>query len=234
MLERLHAMLKGLERRARGSFGRDMSTPWGRALVWLNFNLFDHAFLRTFWTNFDKVADGVYRSNHPGPRRLARWKADGIKGVLNLRGANKAPPWLLEKGACDRLGLDLRVAKIYARKAAQPDELLSLIQAMRDMPKPFVMHCKSGADRAGLAAALYALVIDGQPLTEARKHLSWRYLHSRATRTGIVDHILDHYEARADQDKSFEDWLRSDYDPAIVKQSFRRLPRGTAGEGRIA
>ncbi len=220
---RLHGALKSMERRARRSFGRDITTPAGRALSWLHFHLFDHAYLRLPWTNFDRVAEGVYRSNHPGPRRLARYKRMGIRAVLNLRGDDGFAAWLFEEEACRALGLDLRVAKIYARKAATRAEMVRLIDTMREMPRPFVLHCKSGADRAGLAAVLYAHVIDGQPLETARRHLHWRYVHLKSTRTGIVDHILDMYEARAAETPiSLEHWIRTEYSARDAAISFAR------------
>jgi len=221
---RLHGALKSMEKRARRSFGRDITTPAGRALSWLHFHLFDHAYLRLPWTNFDRVAEGVYRSNHPGPRRLARYKRMGICAVLNLRGDDGYAPWLFEEEACRALGLDLRVAKIYARKPATRAEMIRLIDTMREMPRPFVLHCKSGADRAGLAAVLYAHVIDGQPLKEARRHLNWRYVHLKSTRTGIVDHILDMYETRAAEGPiSLEEWIRTEYSARDAAISFARL-----------
>ena len=213
--------LKTWERRVRKSFGNDLSTPWGRRQAWLHFHLFDHAFLRAAWTNWDRVAEGVYRSNHPGPARLRRWKARGIKGVLNLRGNDGYSPWLLEEETCAALGLELRCAKIYARNPATRKEMIRLIDTMRAMPRPFVMHCKSGADRAGLAALIYAHVIDGQPLAQARRHLHWRYIHFSHTRTGIVDHIVDMYEARAAQSPiGMEAWLRTEYTAQEAAESF--------------
>lgn len=206
-----------------------MSTPFGRFLTWLNFQLFDHAFLRVFWTNFDVVAKDVYRSNHPGAGRLARYKRNGIVGILNLRGDKGQAPWLLEQAAARRLGLDLRVARIYARKPASRSEILHLIETMRQMPKPFVMHCKSGADRAGFAAVLYAHIIDGQPLAEAKRHLHWRYLHLKSTKTGIVDHIIELYEAQnARTPIPMEEWFRTAYDPSVAKASFARRRAGAA------
>jgi protein tyrosine/serine phosphatase len=170
------------------------------------------------------VAEGVFRSNHPGPARLARYKRMGIRAVLNLRGAEGQSPWLLEEEACAKLGLELRVAKIYARKPATRRELVGLIDAMRAMPKPFVMHCKSGADRAGLAAVLYAHIIDGQPLDQARRHLHWRYVHLASTATGIVDHIVDLYDARnAASPIAMEEWLRTEYEAKDAAISFAEL-----------
>ncbi len=220
--------LKRVERKMRMSFGDNISTPWHRALSWLHFQLFDHAFLRTIWTNYDRVAEGVYRSNHPSPGRLKRWKKRGIRSVLNLRGVDGQSPWLFEEEACRDLGLNLYVAKIYARKPATRGEMIRLIDTMRVVEKPFVMHCKSGADRAGLAAVLYAHIIDGQSLEEARKHLHWRYIHLKSTKTGVVDHILDVYEARnAESLIGLEEWLRTEYDTRAIAASFAKL-RGTS------
>lgn len=215
--------LKRIERRVRTSFGDDIETPLGRFLSWIHFQAFDHAFLRLPWTNFDRVAEGVYRSNHPGPGRLRRYKAMGIRGVLNLRGDDGYSPWLFEQEACAELGLELRVAKIYARKAATQAEMIRLIDTMREMPKPFVMHCKSGADRAGLAAVLYAHIIDGQPLEQAKRHLHWRYIHFKSTHTGIVDHIIEMYEARnAESPVDMETWFRTEYNARAAAISFAR------------
>jgi protein tyrosine phosphatase (PTP) superfamily phosphohydrolase (DUF442 family) len=221
MFARIQNWVEATERRMRRSFGNDLSTPWKRFLAWIHFNLFDHAFLRLPWTNFDRVADGVYRSNHPGPGRLRRYKRRGIKAVLNLRGEDGYSPWLLEEEACRELGLDLKVAKIYARKAAKQREIVRLIDTMRAMEKPFVMHCKSGADRAGFAAVLYKAIIEGAPLEEARKHLALKYIHLDWTATGIVDHIIDMYEARnARSPISMEAWFRTEYTKTAASKSF--------------
>lgn len=221
MLARVTQSLKSFEKRLRTSFGDDISTPAGRRAAWLHFNLFDHAFLRVPWTNFDTVAEGVYRSNHPGPRRLAQYKAMGIRSVLNLRGRDRFSPWLFEEEACNRLGLNLEVAKIYARKPAKRREILALIDTMRRIEKPFVMHCKSGADRAGFAAVLYQAIIEGRPLAQARKQLAVRYIHFHWTETGIVDHIFDLYEARAAQAPiDLETWFATEYDPREATDSF--------------
>ena len=49
-----------------------------------------------------------------------------------------------------------------------------------------MMHCKSGADRAGLMAALY-LLIAKQPAREAVKQLTWKYGHVKQAKTGVLD-----------------------------------------------
>ncbi|WP_232830769.1 tyrosine-protein phosphatase [Tropicimonas sp. IMCC34011] len=226
MVQRVATWLKGIERRVRNSFGDDISTPAKRRQALVHFHLMDHAVLRLPWTNFDKVAEGVYRSNHPGPARLRRYKEMGITTILNLRGEDRYSPWLFEKEACDALGLRLVTAKIYARKAAKRREILKLVDTLKSIDKPFLLHCKSGADRAGFAAVLYRVIVEGVPLEEARSHLSLRYLHLKWTRTGIVDHILDVYEDRnAEAPIGLEEWFRTEYDPKAIEASFNERPR---------
>lgn len=222
MLDGLKKSLKSLERRMRTSFGDDISTPEKRRQANWHFNLFDHAWLRTFWTNFDKVGEGVYRSNHPGAARLGKYKALGIKAILNLRGQEGGfSPWLFEEEACRELGIELHVAKIYARRPATREEFLNLIDKLRTVPRPFVMHCKSGADRAGLASAIYLIVCENRSVAEARKQLSLRYLHLKWSKTGVCDHILDEYEkAQKATGIGMEEWFATVYDKEEMRRSY--------------
>lgn len=220
LLETLRKRIKSAERGLRESFGDDIS-PEKRWQAWAHFHLFDHAFLRHYWTNFYKVADGVYRSNHPGPWRLKKYHEKGIVGLLNLRGADRFSPWLFEQEAAESYGMTLRVAKIYARRPATREEMLILIEALKTMPKPFVMHCKSGADRAGFAAAIYQVIVENVPIAKAKEQLHWRYFHLKSSKTGVVDHILDLFEARqAETGIDMETWFKTEYDPEAATQSF--------------
>lgn len=219
---------KKFERRMRKAVRGDMLSAAGRRKARLQYHIFDHAFLRVFWTNFDQVAEGVYRSNQPTHARFARYKKLGVKTVLNLRGSSVESPYQFERETCEKLGLKLVNAKIYARKAAGRDELLHLIDCFRTIEKPFLMHCKSGADRAGFASVLYLMVMEGKSLEEARKHLSVRYIHFKWTKTGIVDHIFDMYEGfNAHTPIRIEDWIATVYDKSEATRSFAKL-RGAA------
>ncbi|MEO0830852.1 MAG: tyrosine-protein phosphatase [Pseudomonadota bacterium] len=145
----------------------------------------------------------------------------GIHSVLNLRGNDGLAPWLTEEAACKALGLELHVVKLYARRASKQEELLRLIETFRQIPKPFVMHCKSGADRAGLASVVYQLVIEKKTLEEARKQLSIRFLHLESTLTGIVDHLFDVYEERTRLGPiDFEAWLELEYSRKLISRTF--------------
>ena len=86
MIKKMMTWLEDRNRRFSRSFGKDISTPKGRFWGNVHYNVVDHAFLRVLWTNFFEIAPGVYRSNHPGPRRLKRYRELGIKTVVTLRG----------------------------------------------------------------------------------------------------------------------------------------------------
>ncbi|MEZ5714371.1 MAG: hypothetical protein R3D85_03855 [Paracoccaceae bacterium] len=70
--------------------------------------------------------------------------------MLCLRGSRGTAPVVLEREACARLGLGHQIA-LTARQAPERERILDLIALFRQLPKPFVMHCKSGADRASFA-----------------------------------------------------------------------------------
>lgn len=212
---------KKWERALQARYKTDLSTPRNRRRAMIYHLFLDHGLLRHWWTNMAQVAPGVWRSNHPLPGRLPRLHRMGIRTILSLRGALTSPNYLLEKEGCDALGIALHSVSLAARRAPAPAELLSLINLFRELPRPFLMHCKSGADRAGLASAIYLIVIEGQSVPQARKHLSPRFLHFRRSSTGILDHVLDLYEARlTDGPVTMERWIAEEYDPEAATRSF--------------
>jgi protein tyrosine phosphatase (PTP) superfamily phosphohydrolase (DUF442 family) len=220
-LGKIISALKKKERDFRTSFGDDITDPVERKKSMRHFNWLDHGILRKYWHNFGKVAPGVYRANHPDHARFKAYAAQGITTVLNLRGAAKQSHYLFEAEACTALGLTLVDIAMSARKAPPIKALRKLLTSFETMEKPFLMHCKSGADRTGLAAAIYLMVIEDEPLEVARRQLSFRFLHIRRTSTGILDHFLDTYGARnATSPIPIEHWIKTEYDPEALTQSF--------------
>ena len=228
MFSALKDWLHDLQRRLTARFGNDISTPDARRAAWWHFQLMDHAFLRVFWTNLHQIAPGVWRSNQPSPGRLRYWHVKlGLRSVLNLRGESLQGFYLFEEEACRETGMALYNLQLYAKKPPSREKLEQLFDLFQTMPKPLLFHCKSGADRTGLAAALYLLTIENRPLAEARRQLSWHYLHVENSPAGIQDHLLRLYaQAFATNGISFRDWLHSGYDPAAVFASFLRWRAG--------
>ena len=214
--------LKDWEGRIRAHYNVAPTTPENRRKARIYALWFDHEILRGLWTNFDEVAPGVYRSNNPTRKRFEKMKEMGIETVLNLRGVSPSAHFLLEEEACNDLGLTLVNANLLARAAASRADILNVIDKLKTLPKPFVMHCKSGADRAGFASAMYMMVVEGKPVSEARAMLSPRYMHFRNGKVGILDYTLDVYEARNARDPiGFEEWIATEYDPDELTRAFR-------------
>jgi protein tyrosine/serine phosphatase len=140
--------------------------------------------------------------------------------VINLRGKTQSGSDALSREAAARLGLTFHDMAFESRGAPQRDRILRLHAIYTSMPTPAIMHCKSGADRAGLAAGLMIL-FEGGTAAQALRQLSWRFGHIPQAKTGILDAFFLHYQREAEGRKSFLDWVREDYDEAALRQDFR-------------
>lgn len=213
LFNRLHRWEQGLH----ANYDNLPDTPEGARMSDFYMNWLDHAVLRGWWTNMAEVSPGVWRGNHPTPKRWRELKDMGIKTVLNLRAESTKPFYQTEVRFCEELGFDLISVPLSARAAPAKDRLLRLIDVFRTIEHPFFMHCKSGADRTGLASAIYMLVIEGKSLSEARTMLSPKFLHFKSTKTGVLDAVLDAYEQVGGD---FETWVRDHYDQAAHQEAF--------------
>jgi protein tyrosine/serine phosphatase len=202
-------------------FRGDVTTARGRALAWVDSLFIDHAVFRVVWSNFAAVAPGLlYRCNHPTPQRLAALtRRYGLKTLINLRGKTQSGSDALSRDAAARLGLDFIDMALESRGAPQRDRIMRLHDIFRTMRAPALMHCKSGADRAGLAAGLFVMS-QGGTAREALQQLSLRFGHIRQARTGILDAFFHHYAREAEGRKPFLDWVREDYDDATLRRDF--------------
>ncbi len=188
---------------------------------WTNALFIDHAALRLPWRNWGVVEPGrLYRSNHPLPFQLrAAVRDHGIRTLLNLRGHREdCGADLLSRREAARLGLVHADAPFESRGAPHKDRIERLAAMLPDLPEPILIHCKSGADRTGLIAAIW-LLLQGRTPEEAGRQLSWRYGHLASARTGILDAFIRRYAAA--WPKPFLDWLREDYDEAALRADFR-------------
>lgn len=129
--------------------------------------------------NFHAVGEGMYRSAQPGKADLERAvREHGVKSVLNLRGKNPGAPWYDEEVAASReLGLAHFDYGISAHRVVTKQQIAELLEIIRAAPKPLLVHCKSGADRTGLVAALYRYALGGAAAEEADQELSLAYGH---------------------------------------------------------
>lgn len=203
-------------------FKGDVNTGRGRTLAWIDSLFIDHAIFRLVWSNLAPVAPGIlYRCNHPTPVRLrAMRQVLGIQAVINLRGQTQSGSDALSRDAAGRLGLEFHDIPFESRGAPRVDRILRLHDIFQTMRGPAIMHCKSGADRAGIGSALWILLHDGTSQA-ALSHLSWRFGHVKQSRTGVLDAFVLRFQREAEGRKPFLDWLRDDYDREALQREFR-------------
>jgi protein tyrosine/serine phosphatase len=203
-------------------FAGDLSSARGRLGAWTDSLLVDHAVFRLAWSNFAEVVPGkLYRCNHPTPGRLAALKRrHGLKTLINLRGHRRCGSDALSRSAAESLGLVHIDMAFESRGAPHRDRILRFAEIYRNLQLPALMHCKSGADRAGLAAGL-AILFEGGTAAEALNQLSWRFGHFARARTGILDAFFMLYAQQAEGRVAFLDWVRDEYDEHRLLQAFR-------------
>ncbi|CTQ32518.1 phosphatase domain-containing protein [Jannaschia rubra] len=130
--------------------------------------------------NFHPVSDGsVFRAAQMHGGDLVNWKRDyGIASVLNLRGPKVGADWYeTEMAVADRLGIEHIDFPMSEQKELTDTEVQALLAVMRAAPKPLLIHCRAGADRTGIASALYLAGVEGASETKAERQLSIRYGH---------------------------------------------------------
>ena len=203
--------------------GFDLSTPEGRKRARRDYMWNDHAFLRLRFQNAHWISDELVRTNQPSPEQLAGWKAKGIKTIVNLRGGFDGSFHVLEKEACERLGLTLVDFTITSREVPSRARVLGARDLFQRIEYPALMHCKSGADRAGIMSVFYMHFRKGKTIREAMDQLHLRYLHVKAGKTGVLDYTFERYLAEGEPaGLSFIEWVESPaYDPDAIKADFR-------------
>lgn len=193
--------------------------------AWRKFYWQDHHILRNVWLNFDQVDDGVYRSNQPDVRRYRALQEFGIKSILNLRGEKPQPFYEVIEKSCTALGLNLyTVNDLRAHRAPLPERMIEVLDILNTVERPILMHCKSGADRTGLASMIYLMDRYGLSVEDTREQLSAKYVHFRWSKTGILDLMMDEYE-KVEHRIGIRDWIETEYDLEALTKKWGRPPR---------
>ncbi len=144
--------------------------------------------------NFHEITPGeAYRSAQPDKDRLEYYiKEYGIKSVLNLRGRNADKTWYLDEiETCSRLGAEHYDVGLSAYHEPDQKQVRQLLEVFRSAKRPILIHCRGGADRSGLVAAMWKVIVDKDTKISAEKQLTIWYGHIPFTDSDAMDHFFD-------------------------------------------
>ncbi len=155
----------------------------------------------------------VYRSGQLRGSRLAHLLTSRhIRSVVNLRGRVPGDPDLeAERSVCKRLGIAHVDIAFAPDRLPEPAVMARLLHELDTLPRPLLIHCSAGADRSGLASAIYLYVYKAVPLDRAQSsQLTWRYGHWSFWRGRAMEQFLNLYRRTGDG-HSFRAWVRDEY-----------------------
>lgn len=220
---------RGLRKRSEAVVGAmaKSDAPWlrraaGPMLCYLDMLVVDYGVVRLFFNNRHRVGQDAWRSAQPAPYHIAMMARRGIKTIINLRGDQSAGTKWLEEQACARHGVNLINLKLRSRAPPTRQELWAVREVLQRADYPILVHCKSGADRAGLMSVMIRHVRDGEPIADAINQLSLRFGHIRQADTGVLDEVFQRYlEDAAKAPIEFWHWVDTVYDPSDIQRAFK-------------
>lgn len=125
--------------------------------------------------NFHTITPGeAYRSAQLDSTRLAYYiKKYGIRSVVNLRGRFADEAWYVnETRTCSELGIEHYDIELSALHEPDSSQRRRVIEIIKTAPRPVLIHCQGGADRSGLVAAMWKVIVDHETKRTAGKQLT--------------------------------------------------------------
>lgn len=140
-----------------------------------------------------------WRSPQPSPDDLRFAAEQGVNTVICLRKARPGHEWYdKEVAACRELGLNFRTLNWSALNDS-PEQIERLVVALQELPPPYLIHCKHGVDRSGLAAAVFRVVVLGHKKKDAGSELSLLNGHLPFLDTKAMDHAWSRFRWPAER-----------------------------------
>lgn len=179
-----------------------------------------------FGRNVHEVIPGrIYRSAQPSAAALEDLVHHyGIRTVVSLRGCSPLVGYYLEEArASHRLNVQQEDVFFSAYRLPSVKEVRRFLEVLDRAEYPIVLHCRRGADRTGMGAAIAVLLQTDASLDEGLKQLGLRYGHVSLGRPANLDRFFVLYKrwlARIGQQHSqvaFRRWLGHGYCPGDTR-----------------
>ena len=127
----------------------------------------------------------------------------------------------VEKEACEKHGITLIDLRLRSREPPSVEAIHRCKEIFETIEYPALLHCKSGADRAGVAAVLYKHFKMGLPIRDAVEQLSLKYLHVKQGKTGMIDFFFETYLKETETSgKPLLQWVDEDYEMERIRAAF--------------
>jgi len=166
-----------------------------------------------FGENFRKVHDSqCYRSASLSLESLEqRVKENGIKTVVNLRGAGRQPWYAAQRNLLSKLNVSQEDISLDTKDLPRPEHLAALIRVLNTSPRPLLLHCNHGVDRTGIAAVLYKSIVGQVPVADAIASEQSIYSgHIATSNNDAGDRFFELYEAETPS-MPLETWILEKY-----------------------
>jgi protein tyrosine phosphatase (PTP) superfamily phosphohydrolase (DUF442 family) len=158
-----------------------------------------------------------------------------LASILNLRGGSSQDSWYTsEVRAAQASGVAFFDLPLSATRRPTRRELLLLIDFFDRCQYPLLIHCKAGADRTGLASALYLMTQRNEPPRQAIGAFTIYHGHIPFFGTEHLHEPLEEYaqwldsQGLAHSPAKFREWIKHDYqsdDPSVDPAPLAPGPR---------
>jgi hypothetical protein len=158
-----------------------------------------------------------------------------LASILNLRGGSPRDWWYAaEVKAAEDQGLAFFDLPLSPTRRPGRRELLQLIDTLAACRYPLLIHCKAGADRTGLASAIYLMMQRAEPPRQALRAFTIYHSHVPLFGTEHLHEPLEEYARWLESNslghspERFRDWVRDEYrsaDPCVDPPPLPSGPR---------
>lgn len=129
--------------------------------------------------NFHEIIPGeFYRSGQPTSVELREIHGNyGIKTLIDLRDEDRGATFDEERKTAHALGIKVLEFPLSSKATLSPTAIDELRKVMTQAEKPVLIHCEHGANRTGLASAVYVFAVAEQSDFSAQLQLSPLFGH---------------------------------------------------------
>ena len=145
--------------------------------------------------NFHQITKGeAYRSAQMRGEELKDCITNyHIKSIINLRGKVNEKWYIDETKICAECEIAHYDLFLSAYREPTPEETRILMGFFKSAPRPILIHCQAGADRSGLVAAMWKVIVDKESKIEAGKQLSILYGHMPLGPASAMDRFFQNW-----------------------------------------